>query len=465
MIYLRRLFDVESVRFYTVAQLICSFVSFIRNVFIVRLTTVEEFGIVSAVAIALTSIETITLLSLDRFLVYHKSGYKRPVLGTVNTLSIIRAVFLSLIVYCSAPFLAAIFNLEEYVWMFQVIALPVLARGFINYGFSLGLRELKYRSISFFELFPQVLSLAFVYPAFKYLGSLEASLFILLAPSMISVLVSHLVSTSGYPLSFSFPVVKSVWSYSWPLLMSGFIVAIGMQGDRLIIGSNFDIEVLAIFSAVYSLYLIPSTIFEKITTSYFLPYFSSRSLSGSWMLYFVCSSGAFLAFCGFVFIGPLVLGGIYGGEYIPDDLLLILISIYFYYRLIGAPQRIFPLTSGETKIILMGNLLRLIFFPLSFYLASQGCDIFTVVSVSISAEMASLFLSNFLNMKKSGSHQGWLTLSFLCAVPFSILFFHFDLRDLSLFKSLLYFFISLSVGLFLLCVLYVKGVRSVLLKL
>jgi O-antigen/teichoic acid export membrane protein len=93
--------------------------SFLRNIFIARLVSVEDFGIVALLALALSTVETISNIAIDRLLVQAPDGDDPELQANSHALQVARGIIGGLVVYLCAPWLAALFKISDATWAFR----------------------------------------------------------------------------------------------------------------------------------------------------------------------------------------------------------------------------------------------------------------------------------------------------------------------------------------------------------
>src|SRR5690349_5422803 len=94
----------------TAGNVLSALASFLRNIAIARLVSVEDFGVVALLTLTLSVVETVSNLAIDRLLVQAPDGDDATLQSTAHLLQVARGLLGGVIVYFAAGFVAAQFK-------------------------------------------------------------------------------------------------------------------------------------------------------------------------------------------------------------------------------------------------------------------------------------------------------------------------------------------------------------------
>ena len=378
------------------AQLLSSVCSFLRNVFVAREISLTDFGIASALAATLAFVEMASAVAVDKLLLQDSEGDSDLMLSSAHTLSIIRGVLLAAILYCTAWPITHMFNLQETLWAFQLLALLPFISGFIHFDFVTKQRQMNVFPAAINIVFPQVLATALVIPALHYLPDYRAMLLVILAIPIFSLLVSHITATRPYQLGFDRLILLKMLSFAWPLMISGLLMFTIFQGDKVIIGGYYDMATLGLYSVVFSSLLLPTMILHRLYNAMALPLIArsfhgkvdfevhSSMIISSTIVLCAITSGIFLI------LGPSLLIFIFGEKFSGSLSVLPWIALMLSVRVLRIAPSVITLAMAEPRCELYANLARTVAIPLSLLAVQQDWPIYTIAVMGFIGEICAL---------------------------------------------------------------------------
>ena len=181
-------------------------------------------------------------------------------------------------------------------------------------------------------------------------------------------------------------------------MMSGTILFLAGQADRLLVGKIFGLTELGRFSAILLLILYPTAVIQRLIHGLFLPVIARAS-------HHVPNDGAasdqlaglslFLAVAtaaGFVIVAPPMAVIFYGNKFAHSWSVFALIGILQTSRFIRIWPATIALALGNSRIELMSNIIRLIGYPAAI-LASKFLGLEGLISGLIVGEIIALLAS------------------------------------------------------------------------
>jgi|TARA_B110000902_G_C14293097_1_gene581902 O-antigen/teichoic acid export membrane protein len=407
---------------------------------VAREISLTDFGIASALAATLALVEMASAVAIDKLLLQDSEGDSDLMLSSAHTLSIIRGVLLAAILYFSAWPITHIFNLQETLWAFQLLALLPLISGFIHFDFVTKQRQMNIFPTSINIVVPQVLATALVIPALHYLPDYRAMLLVIIAIPVFNLLISHMTATRRYKLSLDYGILLKMLTFAWPLMISGLLMFTIFQGDKVIIGGYYDMATLGLYSVVFSSLLLPTMILHRLYNAMALPLiarsFHSQVDFQTHSSIIVSSTIVLCAITSAVFLilGPTLLILIFGEKFTGSLVILPWIALMLSVRVLRIAPSVITLAMAEPRCELYANLARTIAIPLSLIAVYQDWPIYSIAIMGFVGEICAL-----------------ITAYTLLKVPFSRRSLVAPMRNslllLVLFVSMAFFYSQLSLGI------------------
>ena len=378
------------------AQLLSSACSFLRNVMIAREISLIDFGIASALAATLAFVEMASAVAVDKLLLQDSEGDSDLMLSSAHTLSVARGILLAAILYFSAWPITHIFNLQETLWAFQLMALLPLISGFINFDFVTKQRQMNVFPAAINIVAPQVLATVLVIPGLHYFPDYRAMLIVIIAVPVFSLLISHITATRRYKLGFDYSILLKMLKFAWPLMISGLLMFTIFQGDKVIIGGFYDMATLALYSVVFSSLLLPTMILHRLYNAMALPLIArsfhskvdfqthSSIIVSSTIVLCAIITGIFLI------LGPSLLILIFGEKFSGSLPILPWIALMLSVRVLRIAPSVITLAMAEPRCELYANLARTIAIPLSLIAVHQGWPIYSIAIMGFIGEICAL---------------------------------------------------------------------------
>ncbi|WP_336489087.1 oligosaccharide flippase family protein [Methylobacterium nigriterrae] len=406
------------------ANLLEALLPFARNIALARLISPEEFGLAVSLSVVMGIIEVLTDFGLPIFAVRKTTPVPPTVLmGTLQSLALVRASVLALILVAISPFVARAFHAGDSAGIYALLGLIAFLRGFENFG----VKEMMRRYVFWREAVvlgsAQVVGVAVTVAIAAAAGGFACMIWGMLATTLTTVLLSHLLSPLPYRLAWNRAAARDAASFGRPLVVNGMAVALGLS-DRVLVGSVLGPTLLAFYNVAYGTATLPRTVLAKFLTSAFLPLFvehrergGASSLFDTWAWCLSCL--AFTYGLGLSLVGDRILALVFSAAYQPSRLFMCLAGMSVcvkFLMLLPVPA---AYASGNTRLVTCGSVLSaLSIVPGAACLAWQrNLDLF-LLAVTLT-EFAALILYGTMAMREQAFTRtaAWLAI----AVPVTLL--------------------------------------------
>lgn len=384
------------------SQLLNVVCRFARNVILARLLLPADFGVGATFAITLSFWEMITELGPRKMLVQAEDGGSRDWQGNAQLLFAVRGLILTTLLFLLAPFIATYFDVPDAIVSFRWLAAVPLIRGFLHCDVFRFQRELQLGRLASYQSIPTVVGVISA-PLFAYsFGNYQAFLGVILTEALLGTAISHFVAERSYHWNFSTSIIRKFVGFGWPLIGNGLLMFSVMHGDRFLIASYFDLDILGAFSVVFMLSLTPTMALANLHGSVALPLLS-RARSNSRELHNYCwrSAQVMCLLAGllatlFVTAGPWLVTVIYGDRYLLASTAIPWIGLMCATRLARTTASMTAVAHGETKIPLISNIARATSFLVAWFLASHEYGVATIPICGFVGELFAYGISVFL---------------------------------------------------------------------
>lgn len=351
---------------------------FVRNVMVARLLGPDDFGIAVTFAVAITSLELLTDVGVDKFIVHASDGDAPVLQKTLQTALLIRGALIACGVFLCAGLVAAAFQVPQAAWAYQWLALVPLIKGFMHLDPRRLHRSMDYSPDLVIVLIGSTVALIAAVCLALMLGTYEAMLWAYLIEAGILVLASHRVAERRYGLSLDVPAIRRLGRYGWPLVLNGVVLLLMSQGDRVLIGSKFGVRDLATYAVATILAGGPTLIVLKVTGALYLPLLSNPN--GNSDIYSrryelantLTAVAAYTVMLPLIFLGSLLIELIYGQAYNSPALLVAWLAVAAGAKVLRSFPVAASLAAGTTHDIMVASILRVFGFAGAWYAVNNG---------------------------------------------------------------------------------------------
>ena len=356
-------------KLYFLATAVAQVVALLRYVALARILGPRELGLAATLVVTGAFFDMISDTGSDRFLIQDRDGDDPEVQKLVQLVYFGRgAVIATAMVLLAIP-LAGFYHEPRLALGFAVFALVPLLQGCQHLDLRRQQRHHDFRTESIAILVGELASFAAMLTAAFLTRSFTSILWGLIARAAILALISHLRASRRYGWSYQNQAASRLWAYSTPLMLTGLLLFIGSQADRVMIGRQLGFRDLGEYSAILLLIYYPCGVLLRYTHNLFIPLIAAprenvaernRVSDGFGGLTF--SLGILMA-AGFAVVAPPVIGLLYGARYTTSPLLVGLVGILQTTRfLINWPTTV-AMSMGRSRTVLLNNLPRLLIFP------------------------------------------------------------------------------------------------------
>jgi O-antigen/teichoic acid export membrane protein len=386
--------------------------SFARNVLIARLISVEDFGIAATFTMTVLFMELAGNVAVDRLIIQGQKTRSRGFQDAAQLFQVLRGAVSALILFALARPIAIIFDLEHITWAYQLSALYPLIRGLAHLDACRAQRYLRFMPIIMVEVGAAAFATIAAVPLALWLQDFTAVLYLILLQALALVAISHRVARRPYRLRWDAAVFRQIFDFGWPVLIGGFVLFFTQHGDRVIVGAALSVRELGWFSAALMTIFVPSNMASRVCLSLFLPILSKAQDNRDKfdMLYAtvvdLCLFIATLYAVAVAIAGPPVFHLLFGARYDAALPLLGLLGAALSLGLARTGPATVAMSRGDTKSLLIANLVRLSALGLAWLAVRMGYGVVAIVVCGLIGEFAALVTAHALLRLRSGLAVG-----------------------------------------------------------
>jgi O-antigen/teichoic acid export membrane protein len=345
------------------ANLLEAILPFLRNIALARLIAPDQFGLAISLSVVLGMIEVITDFGLPIFAVSKTTtASDADVMATLQSLALMRAAAIGAVLAAASPFVAELFGARDKAWVYALLGLIALLRGFNNLGPKECMRHYVFwREAAVVSTTQTIWAVVTVAVAAVH-GGFECMIWGMLAATVAEVALTHALSPRPYRLRWNRGAAQDASRFGRPLLVNGAAVSLAM-GDRLLVGGLLGPAALALYNVAYGTATLPRSVLSKFLNSMFVPIFTNcranperfASVSDLWA-WLLSALGCFYGL-GLALLGDEVLGLVFGAQYRPTRLFMCLAGMSVFVKFMMTLPVPAAYASGRTRLVSVGSIM------------------------------------------------------------------------------------------------------------
>ena len=246
----------------------------IRMITIARWLGPDEMGIYAVAAIVLNALEQFTETGLRAALIQRQGDITHYILP-VRTVQVVRGLFLGLIVYCSAPWVANFFKSTKSVEVLQVIAFLPIIRGFEPLFTTLAQKELRFAPVVALQSIAAFISLVIGVIVAYFHPDAWALVISSISGAVITTIGAYFLSErKNWGFSYNWKPLKQINGFGYWIFLSYMIAYIFTKGGDWMIGRLLDVRTLALYQMAFLISTTATTEIGIVVSQITFPVFS-----------------------------------------------------------------------------------------------------------------------------------------------------------------------------------------------
>ena len=222
-------------------------IQFIVQIVLARLLIPEDYGIITLVTIFIIIANVFVQSGFNTALIQKKDANEAD-FSSVFYLSLFVASLLYVILFFTAPIIAAFYEELQLILVLRVISVTLFLGAFNSIQNAVIARKMQFKKLFFSSVGAIVISgIVGIIMAYTGFGVWALVVQEIMNQLLITIILWFTVKWRPI-LLFSFARVKSLFSYGWKLLVSSLIDTLYMNLSSLIIGKIYNAEMLGFYN-------------------------------------------------------------------------------------------------------------------------------------------------------------------------------------------------------------------------
>ena len=386
--------------------------SFVRNLVVARLLSVEDYGIATTFALTAMLVEMASQIGLKQLIVQAEEGEEPRFQSALQGFHLLRGIAAAILLLALAEPIARFLGVPEIAWAYHVVALVPLLQGFTHFDVYRFERRFQYRPGILMLSLASLTSLAAVWPLFWLFGDWRVMLAAILLQEGLQAALSHVMARRPYRARLDPALVRRAVRFGWPLLLNGLLMFAVFHGEKLIAGRELGLAALGIFSMGVTLTLTPTLLGTKTLQSLLLPRLS-RAGGDRFRQFAVtaCEASALVAIltvAGVALLGPVFILIVLGPKFEPLLPLLVPLGVAMGVRMMKTGPSVVALSRARSTLPMLAQLPRLASIALAWVVLIRGGDLLDLALIAVAGELAGVVLAFWLMRGVEGAPAGWL---------------------------------------------------------
>jgi len=193
---------------------------FIRLIILARILTPSDFGLLGIAMLTMMTLENFSQTGFEAAIIQKKEEVEEY-LNSAWTVGIIRGVFLFLVLFLIAPYVAQFFETPQAKPIIRVLGLSFLIQAFTNIGVIFFRKELEFNKQFTYQLSGTLADFIVAVSAALLLRSVWALVFGLIAGNAVRLIISYIVHPYRPRFSLDLGKAKDLFGFGkWVLVSS-----------------------------------------------------------------------------------------------------------------------------------------------------------------------------------------------------------------------------------------------------
>lgn len=379
----------------TLVRALVSALSLARNLLIARLISVDDYGVAATFGLIISIVEMASSFGLKQQIVQARDGDDARFQAALQGFQVMRGALSTCILLAVAGPFAAFFDVPDAAMAYRIMALVPLLNSLVHFDINRRMRKMVFWPSLLTSALAVIVAFLAVWPLYRWFGDWRVMLGSLILQTLVTLVVSHLVSERPYRIVFDRVLIVRSLGFGWPIMINTFLMYIGLQGDRMIVGRELGMAALAIYSMGVTLTLTPTLVLAGSIFSFFLPQLSAaQDDRGRFIHLSNIAMQLILVMAGLIVAGIAILGGplvhlLLGERYHPVLPLLNWFAILFAVRMLKYGPSLIALAVAETRNAMYANIARALAMPAFWYVAATSGDLVLLLWIATLGEMLS----------------------------------------------------------------------------
>lgn len=238
-----------------------------------RLLSPADFGVVGVCLLAIALLETFSQTGFESALV-HKKGDIARYLDSAFLVSALRGVFLGMVLFLSAPVVAAFFESPQSGELLRFLALTPVLGGLCNVGMVVFQKEIHFKKLFVYEMCTTIAYILFALPLAYVLRNAWALAWAVLASRLVTLAASYLLHPFRPSFRLDTSAARELFSFGKWLFWTHIILYFINEGQNAFVGKMLGTAALGCYAMAYKIAYLPVTEITFVVSRVMFPAYS-----------------------------------------------------------------------------------------------------------------------------------------------------------------------------------------------
>jgi O-antigen/teichoic acid export membrane protein len=233
----------------------------------------DDFGLLGIAMLSIATLETFSKTGFDTALIQKKEDI-RSYLDTAWTISVIRGIAIFVILFFSAPAIAAFFKSAQAIMVIRIVAFTSLLSAIRNIGIVFFHKELEFNKQCYFELSGVIVDVTLAVALALVLKNVWALIWAGITAGIVRVIVSYLIHSYRPRFRLDKKKLWELFDFGRWVMVSGILFFLITEGDDIFVGRVIGISALGLYQMAYLFSNLPATEIAHVISQVTLPFYS-----------------------------------------------------------------------------------------------------------------------------------------------------------------------------------------------
>jgi len=368
----------------------------IKVVILARILTPRDFGLFGLVMIAIATLDVLTQTGFNAALIHKKSKIDKYA-NTVWSISIMRSISISILLFFLANEISVFFNEPDSKLLLQVICISIVFQGFLNPFVVNFQKELDFKKQFIYDTLSVLISLVVAVVLAIVLRSVWALIFANIAQWSIRLALSFLLTKKRLKFEINFKYTKELFHYGKWVVIQTIFIFIWQQSDKIFIGKILSVEDLGVYQIAYRIALLPVIQISLVSNFILFPAYSKLyDQKDKIKSLFLKSTELIMILgipilCFFIINSGFIISFLFGDQWLGAVVPLMILSVFTFLKLVGDTSTSLFLGLGIPKMESYRNIIQVVVLFLIIVPLTQSYQLIGVCLALTIAAMTTLY--------------------------------------------------------------------------
>lgn len=328
----------------------------VRNMLLTRILAPEAFGLMAIVLALNAAFEAFTEVGVKEAVIQHPDGDTRTYLNGAWWFAFVRALFLYMIVFVSAPVVASIYEKPDLTSLLRFAFLGVLFNGTMSVNAYVAMKKLRFAKWVVLYHGGSLFGIATAIVLGYFMQNVWALVFGFVVEGCARWVLSYIVAPFLPRLSFDKKHARDLLRYAKGMFGLPILTFVFLKADVFVVGKFFPMNDLGLYSMASSIAWMPFAFITMLFGRVMMPAFSEKQHDLTLINQWTIKSTSLVLFFGMpmlvflLFYGKYVLMVAYGQRYMSVATPLAIIFFTAMIRTCSVPIASVYLAIGKPEL-------------------------------------------------------------------------------------------------------------------